>query len=553
MLPPLPPDPYKALGVDKKTQPPDIKKAHRNLVLKCHPDKIKTDDPKEKAKKVAEFQAIQQAYELLMDEDKRRDYDDLVEKHRRHAQAPPSMANMGVPRGHSHPVYAMHIPSAATRTHAFASPPRGPVFVDKGPLHGADFVYVDNAGIRRDKKSSTSRKKAYEEWDKERDHKDRERGSSGHRKKRDEKDRDRRHEEKKHRQRTPEYEEVYDESYKSSSRRHEERPRDRGDRERDRSSRRDRTPPVVDASNKYQEAQDYLSRKGSKVPDLSGPKPMQSKPQAAPKFPPHLGASPPAVPTPPPPRENIRPPPREHNRRPSAPPAPEVEEVDDEDILRSRAVPRRNSGMGARSSTERLGHKKSYSGGRDEPVFSSSPRPRPSFTHSPSMPMPEVPDSPANRRGSHPGIRRSATYHPEVFYSEPQVYPTMRRTETMPIHTDDRGRHRSRYAEYVVDEEEDQKAARRSARKEKSSHRSSRREPSPNAIFDQPEVVYRPKPSRRGSSSRTCYEIPPDHISGVRIVPSIPEGYGFPKVKVRRQFVETDVNYCPNWEGVRTH
>ncbi|KAG8406858.1 hypothetical protein J3459_018595 [Metarhizium acridum] len=37
---PLPPDPYKILGVSKDAQTSEIRSAHRKLVLKCHPDKL---------------------------------------------------------------------------------------------------------------------------------------------------------------------------------------------------------------------------------------------------------------------------------------------------------------------------------------------------------------------------------------------------------------------------------------------------------------------------------------------------------------------------------
>lgn len=67
------PDHYKALGVDKSADTSAIKSAHRKLVLKCHPDKF--PDPTLKAQKQEEFHKIQQAYEVLVDDDKRADYE----------------------------------------------------------------------------------------------------------------------------------------------------------------------------------------------------------------------------------------------------------------------------------------------------------------------------------------------------------------------------------------------------------------------------------------------------------------------------------------------
>ncbi|KAF4971026.1 hypothetical protein FSARC_2039 [Fusarium sarcochroum] len=68
------PDPYKILGVSKDAQLPEIRSAHRKLVLKCHPDKVQ--DPTLKAQKQDEFQRVQTAYELLADEKERKKYDD---------------------------------------------------------------------------------------------------------------------------------------------------------------------------------------------------------------------------------------------------------------------------------------------------------------------------------------------------------------------------------------------------------------------------------------------------------------------------------------------
>ncbi|KUI71002.1 hypothetical protein VM1G_06732 [Cytospora mali] len=70
---PLPPDPYTALGVDTTADAATIKTAYRKLVLKCHPDKF--PDPTLKAEKQEEFHKIQQAYEILGNEDKKREYD----------------------------------------------------------------------------------------------------------------------------------------------------------------------------------------------------------------------------------------------------------------------------------------------------------------------------------------------------------------------------------------------------------------------------------------------------------------------------------------------
>ena len=69
-------DPYKILGVAKDATLATIRSAHRKLVLTCHPDKC-TDETL-KAQKADEFHKVQQAYELLSDEQKRSRYDQKV-------------------------------------------------------------------------------------------------------------------------------------------------------------------------------------------------------------------------------------------------------------------------------------------------------------------------------------------------------------------------------------------------------------------------------------------------------------------------------------------
>ena len=60
-------DYYNVLGVDKKATQDDIKKAFRKLAHKYHPDKGGTDE--------AKFKEITEAYAVLSDEKKRREYD----------------------------------------------------------------------------------------------------------------------------------------------------------------------------------------------------------------------------------------------------------------------------------------------------------------------------------------------------------------------------------------------------------------------------------------------------------------------------------------------
>lgn len=62
---------YELLGVDKKASDDEIKKSYRKLAMKNHPDR---GGDKEK------FQELQQAYEVLMDKEKRQTYDKYGEE-----------------------------------------------------------------------------------------------------------------------------------------------------------------------------------------------------------------------------------------------------------------------------------------------------------------------------------------------------------------------------------------------------------------------------------------------------------------------------------------
>ncbi|KAL8152341.1 hypothetical protein V2J09_010101 [Rumex salicifolius] len=62
-------DPYKVLGVDRNASQREIQKAFHKLSLQYHPDKNKNKGAQEK------FEEINNAYELLSDEDKRKNYD----------------------------------------------------------------------------------------------------------------------------------------------------------------------------------------------------------------------------------------------------------------------------------------------------------------------------------------------------------------------------------------------------------------------------------------------------------------------------------------------
>jgi DnaJ-class molecular chaperone len=69
-------DYYKELGVNKHATSADIRTAYKRLALTWHPDRNKAKDAEEKFKK------IKQAYDVLIDDNQRRDYDRKQQQNR---------------------------------------------------------------------------------------------------------------------------------------------------------------------------------------------------------------------------------------------------------------------------------------------------------------------------------------------------------------------------------------------------------------------------------------------------------------------------------------
>ncbi|MFN8343685.1 MAG: J domain-containing protein [Spirosomataceae bacterium] len=74
-------DYYKVLGVDKKASQEEIKKAYRKLAVQYHPDKNQGNKAAED-----QFKAVNEAYEVVGNAEKRKKYDELGENWRQFEQ-----------------------------------------------------------------------------------------------------------------------------------------------------------------------------------------------------------------------------------------------------------------------------------------------------------------------------------------------------------------------------------------------------------------------------------------------------------------------------------
>ncbi|EPE07808.1 hypothetical protein F503_00530 [Ophiostoma piceae UAMH 11346] len=167
---PLPPDPYKALGVDRTADSSAIRTAYRKLVLKCHPDKVQ--DPTLKATKQDEFQRVQQAYEILSDEKKRSEYDDDASLRKLRDELSRGMGRTAPgPRPTSNSYREPHIHTAEPRSSFKPGPPPTSPFMNYGSsgaqfAHTAEFAYRTKAypeSPHRGERRASSAEKARED------------------------------------------------------------------------------------------------------------------------------------------------------------------------------------------------------------------------------------------------------------------------------------------------------------------------------------------------------------------------------------------------------
>ncbi|RDA85254.1 hypothetical protein CP532_2340 [Ophiocordyceps camponoti-leonardi (nom. inval.)] len=455
-MPPLPPDPYKILGVATDAQIPEIRSAHRKLVLKCHPDKVQ--DPTLKAEKQDEFQQVQQAYELLSDENKRRKYDDqvkLAELYKLHQAA---KANISTPRSSAKEfnIYtAAEPPSSPTargrpplKTYTFRPAwedemARGPRMFDHPPpppprRESSFFDRPSKREVEREREKDREREKERERRRKQDESRRVEKESKEQRRserKLREKQRDRERRDADKRPAKPYIESLDDPSPNKSDKKKSKRYEDR----RDRSSGREEEPATPSAATQRSStaamdwAQSYIERaKNNGPPSLK--------------------------------RSNTHQPTR--NANPPAPPAPTPPPMQGLSSLfgvPGGGKPRRTSGDASAAKPTR---DRSYRATDDEP--SGSP---------PSRHAPQFPNGPSPRRELH----RSGTA-PVDGSMYTRTMPGVQRSQSMnvfPEMTAPRGRDRSRL-QPQIDEESDDEDVYNGGRERDRNHRSGRRYRSPD-------------------------------------------------------------------------
>lgn len=421
---PLPPDPYKILGVSKDAQIAEIRSAHRKLVLKCHPDKVQ--DPEQKALKQDEFQKVQQAYEILSDEKERQKYDDtarLAELRKQMA----NKANISVSR--SSPKYAefeirtaepsssyksssSHTAGPGVKVYTTTSFSRsweddrrsGPRYYDAEPARSSrrEATYSDRPSKRESEKErerekdrdSREKRKKREKEDELRREKEKEEKKREKEREKKQRDKQRSKEMKrdtgeKRRETSEAYIESYDdEAYVSSKSDKKKSSRRKDEEKRERSSHRDRDDAPPKARHGSEEPSNYDFARAYIQQSQKSDRPERTHAYHAMRT-----AQPPAAPTPPPADSTAFHPPEEEIRRSAA--RPRHGSGDIPNLTRERSSYNRPS-------RERLD--------RDDPIIVSA--------------------SPTSRGPSFP----PKMSHPEMSSSPPHV-PHVHRTNTMPMPT----------------------------------------------------------------------------------------------------------------------
>lgn len=595
---PLPPDPYKILGVPKDAPITEIRSAHRKLVLKCHPDKIQ--DPALKAQKQAEFQSVQQAYELLSDDLERQKYDEKVklEDLRKQFQ---NKANISTPR--SAPRYsgqdeARGAESRASPFKAGASPPTASYaynrFSDEDLHRGARVFEATPRSSRRETGYTEKASKREGERDRERDRererdrdRDRERERERERDRdRDARDREREREKDKERERERRRrEEAVKRAEKEAkeARRAEKRAREKQrdkDIKREADEKKRYAKPYIEpyddehAPPKSEKKKSSSSKKHDEKRDRSSGREETPAPVPAPPPPPmpqrsytsnldyatsYIQASKAKVSTVP----GLQRSPTYHVRTvqppaPTPPPGPSgpFAVPDDDEARRSSAKPRRGSGDGPRLSRERSYRGSSREALDDPPIVSASPSGR----HPAQFPKQGSAASAMSASPPRPDLTRNKTMPAEagIYSRSPagisrsQTFNAFGETAEHP-----QGRSRSRLQPQVeLESDSEDLYERRRDRK----HRSSRRHHSPEPMRTENVSRYQVDGSRSRLHSSYTRRVDPElvepytyyvHPQDAR--PSMPVREAsytaatatakFPKVKTSKAYGYDDVQY----------
>lgn len=128
-------DYYEVLGVDKNADDKEIKKCYRRVAMKFHPDR-NSDDPESDDK----FKEATEAYEVLMDSEKRAAYDQYG-----HAGVDPSMGGGGFGGGNFSDIFGDVFGDI------FGGSGRGP----GGPARGSDLRYTLDISLEDAVKGTT--------------------------------------------------------------------------------------------------------------------------------------------------------------------------------------------------------------------------------------------------------------------------------------------------------------------------------------------------------------------------------------------------------------